>query len=131
MKISMPSVLKYARKTGYTQGQLADAAGFPQPLILRIERGDVNPRSSALQSLFDHLEPATTSPDTKLSTSPTTGFSLLEKIEWELESVQNPPDRFESTNDYHRDAKEYCPECNSDLTSYRGPGYCPDCGTKI
>ena len=87
--ISMPSVLEDARKqTGYTQGELADAAGVSQPLISRIERQDVNPRSSTLRSLFDQLESATDSPDTESSASPTSGSSLREKIEWEFESVQ-------------------------------------------
>jgi predicted transcriptional regulator len=87
--ISMPSVLEDARKqTGYTQGELADAAGVSQPLISRIEREDVNPRSSTLRSLFDQLESATDSPDTGPSVSPASGSSLREKIEWEFESVQ-------------------------------------------
>ena len=86
--ISMPSVLEDARKrTGYTQGELTDAAGVSQPLISRIERQDVNPRSSTLRSLFDELESATDSPDTESSASPTSGSSLREKIEWEFESV--------------------------------------------
>ena len=90
VKISMPSVLEDARKqTGYTQGELADAAGASQPLISRIERQDVNPRSSTLRSLFDELESATDSPDTESSTSQTPGSSLREKIEWEFESVQD------------------------------------------
>jgi predicted transcriptional regulator len=86
--ISMPSVLEDARKrAGYTQGELADAAGVSQPLISRIEREDVNPRSSTLRSLFDQLESATGSSDTESSASPTSGSSLREKIEWEFESV--------------------------------------------
>jgi len=89
VKISMPSVLQDARKrTGYTQGELADAAGVSQPLISRIERQDVSPRSSTLRSLFDQLESVTDSPDTGASESPTSGSSLREKIEWEFESVQ-------------------------------------------
>ena len=87
--ISMPSVLEDARKqAGYTQGELADSAGVSQPLISRIEREDVNPRSSTLRSLFDQLESATGSPDTDPSASPISGSSLREKVEWEFESVQ-------------------------------------------
>jgi len=86
----MPFVLEDARKqTGYTQGELAGAAGVSQPIISRIERQDVNPRSSTLRSLFDQLESATGSPDTESSASPTSGSSLREKIEWEFESVQD------------------------------------------
>jgi predicted transcriptional regulator len=45
VRISMPSVLKDARKrTGYTQGELAEVADVSQPLISRIERQDVNPK---------------------------------------------------------------------------------------
>jgi predicted transcriptional regulator len=89
VKISMPSVLEDARKrTGYTQGELADAAGVSQPLISRVERQDVNPRSSTLRSLFDELESATDSPDTGSSTLSTSGSSLREKIEWEFKSIQ-------------------------------------------
>jgi len=94
VKISMPSVLKEARKrTGYTQGELADAADVSQPLISRIEREDVNPRSSTLRSLFSHLDPATTTTDTGPSTASTTDFSLREKIEWEFNNIQDSSER--------------------------------------
>lgn len=132
VKISMPSVLKEARKrTGYTQGELADAAGVSQPLISRIEREDVNPRSSTLRSLFSHLDPATTSPDTESSTTSTTDSSLREKIEWEFESVQGSSERSKSAKDNRSVEKERCPECKSDLSSYPDPSYCPDCGTEL
>jgi predicted transcriptional regulator len=53
VKISLPSVLQDTQKrTGYTQGELADAAGVSQPLISRIEQQDVNPRSSTLQIIY-------------------------------------------------------------------------------
>jgi predicted transcriptional regulator len=101
VKISMPSVLQDARKrAGYTQGELADAAGVSQPLISRIERQDVNPRSSTLRSLFDQLESATDASTTEPSASSTSGSNLREKIEWEFESVQSTPeDSVGSKND--------------------------------
>jgi len=131
VKISMPSVLEDARKrTGYTQGELADAAGVSQPLISRVERQDVNPRSSTLRSLFDELESATDSPDTGSSTLSTSGSSLREKIEWEFESIQGSSgESTANTND--RSDGQRCPECESDLTSYPDPSYCPDCGAEL
>lgn len=131
VKLSMPSVLKDARKrTGYTQRELADVADVSQPLISRIERQDVNPRSSTLRSLFSHLDPVTTSPETGSSTSSTTGSSLREKIEWEFENIQSSSERSRSKDD-RGGGKELCPECNSDLSSYPNPSYCPDCGTEL
>lgn len=132
VQISMPSVLKDARKrTGYTQGELADTAGVSQPLISRIEREDVNPKSSTLRSLFDHLDSATGLKDTKASTSPTTSSSLREKIEWEFESVQGSSKGSTSTKGDRSDGKQRCPECYSALTSYPDPSYCPECGTEL
>lgn len=129
VKISMPSVLKDARKrTGYTQGELADAAGVSQPLISRIERKNVNPRSSTLRSLFNHLDSATTSSDTASSTSSTTDSDLLAKIERDFEDFPGPSERSESVKDNQCGGKDRCPGCNSDLTSYPNPNYCPDCG---
>jgi len=131
VKISMPSALQDARKrTGHTQGELADAAGVSQPLISRIERQDVNPRSSTLRSLFDNLESATDSPDTESSNSPTSGSSLREKIEWEFGSVQGSSEESTANTDDRSD-KQRCPECDSDLTSYSGPSYCPECGSVL
>lgn len=132
VKISMPTVLKDARKrTGYTQGELADTAGVSQPLISRIEREDVNPRSSTLRLLFDHLDSATDLPDTEGSSSPTTSSNLREKIEWEFESVQGSSKVSTSNKDARSDGKDRCPECNSDLSSHSDPSYCPDCGTEL
>jgi predicted transcriptional regulator len=131
VKISMPSVLEDARKqTEYTQGELADAAGVFQPLISRIEREDVNPRSSTLRSLFDQLESATDSPDTEPSASAASGSSLREKIEWEFENVQGSSEDAAANKDDRSDG-ERCPECGSDLTSYPDPSYCPDCGAEL
>ena len=129
--ISMPSVLEDARKqTGYTQGELADAAGVSQPLISRIERQDVNPRSSTLRSLFDQLESATDSPGTEASESVTSGSSLREKIEWEFENVQGSSED-SAANEDDRSDEQHCPECGSDLTLHSDPSYCPDCGAKL
>jgi predicted transcriptional regulator len=131
VKISMPSVLQDARKrTGYTQGELADAAGVSQPLISRIERQNVNPRSSTLRSLFKQLESATGSPGTESSASPTSGSSLREKIEWEFENVQGSSEDAAAKKDDRSDGQR-CPECGSDLTSYPDPSYCPDCGAEL
>jgi len=100
VKISMPSVLKDARKrTGYTQGELADIAGVSQPLISRIEHQDVNPRSSTLRLLFSHLDPLTTSTNAESSTPSTTGSSILEEIEHEFETIQGRSDLSESNED--------------------------------
>lgn len=131
VKISMPSVLEDARKrTGYTQGELTDAAGVSQPLVSRIERQDVNPRSSTLRSLFDQLEWATGSPDAESSASSTTGSSLREKIEWEFESVQGSSEGSVS-NPGDRSEEQRCPDCDFDLTSIPDPSYCPDCGSEL
>ena len=131
VKISMPSVLEDARKqAGYTQGELADAAGVSQPLISRTERQDVNPRSSTLRSLFDQLESATDSPDTEPSASPTSGSSLREKIEWEFENVQGSSED-SLANEDDQGGRQRCRECGFDLTSYPDPSYCPDCGAKM
>ena len=131
VKISMPSVLEDARKqTGYTQGDLADAAGVSQPLISRIERQDVNPRSSTLRSLFAQLESATDSPNTESSASSTAGSSLREKIEWEFENVQGSSEK-SAVNEDDRSDGQRCPECGSDLKPYPDPRYCPDCGAEL
>ncbi len=131
VKISMPSALRDARKrTGYTQGKLADTAGVSQPLISRIESQDVNPRSSTLRSLFDQLDSTTDSPDAESSASPTSGSSLREKIEWEFESVQGSSEESTANTDNRSDG-QCCPECDSDLTSYPNPSYCPECGSKL
>jgi predicted transcriptional regulator len=106
VKISMPSVLKDARKqTGYTQGELADVAGVSQPLISRIERQDVNPRSSTLRLLFSHLDPLTTSIDAESSTPSTTDSSILEEIEHEFETIQGPSNLSDSNEDDHNNKK--------------------------
>lgn len=132
VKISMPSVLKEARKrTGYTQGELADAAGVSQPLISRIERQDVNPRSSTLRSLFNHLDPVTTSSGTASSTSETQDGDLLARIEQDFEEFSEPSERSKSGKDNQDRERDRCPECDTDIAVYPDPSYCPDCGTEL
>lgn len=131
VKISMPSVLKSARKrTGYTQGELADAAGVSQPLISRIERQEVNPRSSTLRSLFDQLESTPPSPE-PVSSPSTTDSDLLVKIEQEFGEFSGSSDQSESVDNDNRDQKDYCPTCDSTLAPYPNPSYCPECGTEL
>jgi predicted transcriptional regulator len=43
---------------GLTQSELADRAGVSQPLIARIEGGDVDPRLSTLRSIVEALDAA-------------------------------------------------------------------------
>lgn len=132
VKISMPSVLKDARKrTGYTQGELADAAGVSQPLISRIERQDVNPRSSTLRSLFTQLDSAPVSSETASSPSSTTDSDLLVKIEQEFGELSGTFGESEPPDNDDRGEKHYCPACDSDLASYSNPSYCPECGTEL
>lgn len=57
ISVMLPGALRDARKrTGYTQGGLADAADVSQPLISRIENDDVNPRTSTLRAIFEELD---------------------------------------------------------------------------
>jgi predicted transcriptional regulator len=126
VKISMPSVLKDARKqTGYTQGELAEVAGVSQPLISRIERQDVNPKSSTLRSLFNRLEQQPESETEQPTAQYSTDSDLLEKIEWEFENVQS------SSSKSGSETSELCPGCDSDLSVYPEPSYCPECGTPL
>lgn len=128
VKISMPSVLKDAReRTGYTQGELADTAGVSQPLISRIEREDVNPRSSTLRSVFDQLDPAPMSPDAGSAASPIAESSLWEKIERDFAGVRESSKR--AVEDCG--GGERCREWGSDLASYPDPSYCPECRAEL
>lgn len=131
--MSMPSVLKDARtRTGYTQGELAQVAGVSQPLISRIERQDVNPRTSTLRELFSHLDPLPEAGDEKVSTQSTAESSLAEKIEWEFEKIEGmgsqsgPEGKRTSTSETNQ-----CSECGLDLTPYPDPNFCPDCGSSL
>lgn len=56
VSVILPEALRGARKrTGYSQGELADSAGVSQPLISRIENDNVNPRASTLQAILGEL----------------------------------------------------------------------------
>lgn len=134
VELSMPSLLKEARnRTGYTQGELADAAGVSQPLISRIERQDVNPRASTLRELFSHLDSRPEPDDDDSAEQIAADSGLLADIEREFDSLEattaepNTPDSAtDSDADTHR-----CAECNADLSSYPDPSYCPHCGSEL
>ncbi len=54
MQIPSPDELKHKRiALGLTQSNLAKRAGVSQPLIARIEAGDVDPRLSTLKKIID------------------------------------------------------------------------------
>jgi predicted transcriptional regulator len=132
VKISMPSVLEDARKrNGYTQGELADAAGVSQPLISRIEREDVNPRSSTLRTLFEQLDSDTSTSDAESSDTASGSANLREKIEWQFDTVHGSSEQSEPTGDDGINGIDRCPACDADLASLTDPSYCPECGTKL
>jgi predicted transcriptional regulator len=132
VKLSMPSVLKDARKrTGYTQGELAEAADVSQPLISRIERQDVNPKASTLRELFSHLDPLPESDDEEVSKRSTTESDLAEKIEWEFENMDGTSTQSAEEKGTSISENKRCPKCDSDLSSYPDPSYCPDCGAEL
>lgn len=57
MHLPTPKDLKQRRiELGLTQNELAMRAGVSQPLIARIESGDVDPRLSTLRKIFDAFE---------------------------------------------------------------------------
>lgn len=59
MELPTPQDLRERRTDlGLTQSDLADAAGVSQPLIARIEGGDVDPRLSTLRRIVNALEEA-------------------------------------------------------------------------
>lgn len=59
MELPTPQDLRERRNAlGLTQSALADAAGVSQPLIARIEGGDVDPRLSTLRSIVNALDEA-------------------------------------------------------------------------
>ncbi|MFA9515938.1 CBS domain-containing protein [Halopenitus sp. H-Gu1] len=59
MELPTPQDLRERRTSlGLTQSELADAAGVSQPLIARIEGGDVDPRLSTLRRIVNALEEA-------------------------------------------------------------------------
>jgi Predicted transcriptional regulator with C-terminal CBS domains len=133
VKMSMPSVLKDAReRTGYTQGELAEVAGVPQPLISRIEQQDVNSRASTLRKLFSHLDTSSDVGNAEESKQSATEINITERIEWEFENVEEP--LFQPTSELkERNTSDHrhCSECDSDLSLYPDPNYCPNCGAVI
>ena len=57
MEIPTPEDLREKRETlGMTQSELADSAGVSQPLIARIENGDVDPRLSTVSCIVEVFE---------------------------------------------------------------------------
>ena len=59
MELPTPEDLRQRRNDlGLTQSELADRAGVSQPLIARIEGGDVDPRLSTLRRIVNALEEA-------------------------------------------------------------------------
>lgn len=57
MRFPSPADLKKRRmELGLTQKELAKLAGVSQPLIARIESGDIDPRLSTLKKIFEALE---------------------------------------------------------------------------
>ena len=59
MELPTPADLRERRtELGLTQSELADAADVSQPLIARIEGGDVDPRLSTLRRIVEALDEA-------------------------------------------------------------------------
>jgi len=133
IELLLPSALKNARtESGYTQGELAEAAGVSQPLVSRIEREDVNPRASTLRSLFEHLESVSTA-DTEMTVEQTGRSNILAQIESEFEDLDttNHSSDFEAIENQTQNEKDNCSNCNEDLSEYPDPTFCPNCGTEL
>lgn len=133
IKISMPSVLKDAQKrTGYTQGELAEFADVSQPLISRIERQDVNPRASTLRELFSYLDPLPDSNENGVSSEPSAESELIQKIEWEFEEVEGTSSSLDpDAGSISPNEADQCAECGADLSTLPDPNYCPSCGVDL
>ncbi len=57
MELPTPEAIKKKRvKLGLTQSELAERAKVSQPLIARIESGDVDPRLSTVRSIITALD---------------------------------------------------------------------------
>lgn len=84
MVIKNPSDLKKKRKRlGISQSELAEKAGFSQPLVARIEREDIDPRFSTFEKLKKALKNAENRKSKKardLMSSPIIYASSKEKI---------------------------------------------------
>jgi predicted transcriptional regulator len=58
-----PEELRELRlKSGLTQAELAKKAGISQPLVARIESGDIDPRASTLKKILNALQQDTRGP---------------------------------------------------------------------
>lgn len=56
LEIVLPQALRQLRtERGFTQRQLAVKSGLSQPMVARIETGDVDPRTSTFRSILDGL----------------------------------------------------------------------------
>ena len=131
IEIAVPSALKIARNnTGYTQRQLAEAADVSQPLISRIERGDVNPRASTLRSLFDQVDPVSTTDTEKTSTTTQDEKSVLTQIKAEFDELKISDIRGDENNKSSESNTE-CVSCGTDLSVYPDPNFCPECGKEL
>ena len=84
MELPTPESIKKKRiKLGLTQSELAEKAHVSQPLIARIESGDVDPRLSTIRSIItalDDMEKSMISAK-DLMTSPVTSLSPDETVE--------------------------------------------------
>jgi transcriptional regulator with XRE-family HTH domain len=49
------TVIRYRADHGLSQRELAEVLGMPQPQVVRLERGDVNPRIETLMHLASKL----------------------------------------------------------------------------
>jgi predicted transcriptional regulator len=84
MELPTPESIKKKRiKLGLTQSELAERAKVSQPLIARIESGDVDPRLSTVRSIMAALEEMERSRITarELMTSPVVSLSPDDTVE--------------------------------------------------
>lgn len=74
LEVALPEALRGQRVSAdLTQTDLAEEAGVSQPLIARIENGDVNPRASTLRAILDAVDVSETrsSADSETDAAPT------------------------------------------------------------
>lgn len=134
--VVVPRAVKTAREqSGYTQGELADTTGLSQPLISRVERGDVNPRVSTLRTLLEPLEVLQKSdiqdsdvPDHSSTDAETSTAGVLEQFQEEFETLR---DTTKGTTERQSGTFTQCPECATALEKYPDPKFCPECGSKL
>jgi predicted transcriptional regulator len=136
IEVVVPKALKTAReRANYTQSELADETGLSQPLVSRVERGDVNPRVSTLRTLLEPLDfPQQTtiqdseSPDHAATSGAASPGGVLEQIENEFEMLRNSAD---TTAESQSRRMYQCPDCAVPLDEYPDPKFCPECGTEL